>query len=286
MAARRRTSRDRGDPGSDGARLRVTLYAVSADGYPGGERAARPLYRRGGQPAYPWRGRITCDPAPGEPGTATRPARAATQVDAFFGDGGRADFSVAGRDGDLYGPRRMVASAASCCIMRIFAKPPAASMPSSSARRCAASAGSRQRQHLPFRRHADRAGGRGEAACCARHKMTYAADWSEYFGHQPQDGSGDVYFHLDPLWARREYRRGRHRHLLAAVGLARRHRASRLPGGHALHPRSRLSAGQYRGRRGLRLVLSGQGRPAELAERSPDADAHHGRRVWQALGFR
>ncbi|MTD96259.1 hypothetical protein GIW81_18115 [Hyphomicrobium sp. xq] len=29
----------------------------------------------------------------------------------------------------------------------------------------------------------------------------YAADWSEYFGHQPPDGTGDVYFHLDPLWA-------------------------------------------------------------------------------------
>jgi hypothetical protein len=29
----------------------------------------------------------------------------------------------------------------------------------------------------------------------------YAADWSEYFGHQPADGSGDVFFHLDPLWA-------------------------------------------------------------------------------------
>src|SRR5690606_22299574 len=26
-------------------------------------------------------------------------------------------------------------------------------------------------------------------------------DWSEYFGYQPADGSGDVYFHLDPLWA-------------------------------------------------------------------------------------
>ena len=32
-------------------------------------------------------------------------------------------------------------------------------------------------------------------------KVTYAADWSEYFGHQPQDGSGDVFFHLDPLWS-------------------------------------------------------------------------------------
>ncbi len=32
-------------------------------------------------------------------------------------------------------------------------------------------------------------------------KISYAADGTEYFGHQPQDGSNDVYFHLDPLWA-------------------------------------------------------------------------------------
>ena len=32
-------------------------------------------------------------------------------------------------------------------------------------------------------------------------RITYGADWSEYFGHQPADGSGDVFFHLDPFWA-------------------------------------------------------------------------------------
>lgn len=32
-------------------------------------------------------------------------------------------------------------------------------------------------------------------------KIGYAADWSEYFGYQPQDGSNDRFFHLDPLWA-------------------------------------------------------------------------------------
>ena len=32
-------------------------------------------------------------------------------------------------------------------------------------------------------------------------KIGYAGDWSEYFGHQPADGSGDVFFHLDPLWS-------------------------------------------------------------------------------------
>jgi hypothetical protein len=31
--------------------------------------------------------------------------------------------------------------------------------------------------------------------------ITYAADWSEYSGHRPDDGSDDVFFHLDPLWA-------------------------------------------------------------------------------------
>lgn len=32
-------------------------------------------------------------------------------------------------------------------------------------------------------------------------EISYAADWSEYFGHQPGDGSGDVFFHLDDLWS-------------------------------------------------------------------------------------
>lgn len=32
-------------------------------------------------------------------------------------------------------------------------------------------------------------------------KLTYGADWSEYFGHQPADGSGVVRYCLDPLWA-------------------------------------------------------------------------------------
>ena len=31
--------------------------------------------------------------------------------------------------------------------------------------------------------------------------LTYAADWSEYFGYHPQDNSGDVLFHLDELWS-------------------------------------------------------------------------------------
>lgn len=31
-------------------------------------------------------------------------------------------------------------------------------------------------------------------------QIGYAADWSEYFGYQPPDGSGDIFYNLDPLW--------------------------------------------------------------------------------------
>lgn len=43
--------------------------------------------------------------------------------------------------------------------------------------------------------------GEVKARVGARTQVSYAADWSEYFGHQPSDGSGDRMFHLDPLWA-------------------------------------------------------------------------------------
>ncbi|MBZ1524044.1 glycoside hydrolase TIM-barrel-like domain-containing protein [Leuconostoc mesenteroides] len=32
-------------------------------------------------------------------------------------------------------------------------------------------------------------------------RITYGSDWSEYFGYQASDGTGDLFFHLDPLWA-------------------------------------------------------------------------------------
>src|SRR5690606_5555161 len=46
----------------------------------------------GTQPNFPWRGRITCDPAPGRPGTPDQTAAAASQVAAFFGSAAPGDF--------------------------------------------------------------------------------------------------------------------------------------------------------------------------------------------------
>ena len=47
-----------------------------------------------GQPAYPWRGRITCSPAAGYAGSPDKSAAAATQVSAFFGEAQPSDFDV------------------------------------------------------------------------------------------------------------------------------------------------------------------------------------------------
>ena len=66
----------------------------------GRQRAARSVDRRGAQPAYPWRGRITCDPAPGSAGLARRHAPAAA-------DAGRAHSSASAIP-THWGYRRMV----------------------------------------------------------------------------------------------------------------------------------------------------------------------------------
>ncbi len=48
------------------------------------------------QAPYPWRGRITCDPAPGRPGSPDGGGEALAQVDALFGAAQAGDFAVFG----------------------------------------------------------------------------------------------------------------------------------------------------------------------------------------------
>ncbi len=96
-------------------------------------------------------------------------------------------------------------------------------------------------------------------------QLTYAADWSEWFGHQPPDGSGDVFFHLDPLWSNAN---------IAAVAFDNywplsdwRDTAPNIDevvkaGWHADRDHGlRLPDGQCPRRRGLRLVLCERGGP-------------------------
>jgi GTA TIM-barrel-like domain/Putative phage tail protein len=157
-------------------------------------------YGGSGQPPYPWRGRITVDPAPGEPGSPDQTAAATAQIAAFVGTASPSDFSLSGDTVVYSGPsewsyRRMVlhhaylAKAAGGVDAFLigtelrgltWVRESASSYPFVAALVALADD---VKSVLPDA------------------KVTYAADWSEYFGHQPADGTGDVHFHLDPLWA-------------------------------------------------------------------------------------
>ncbi|MBU1305147.1 MAG: glycoside hydrolase TIM-barrel-like domain-containing protein, partial [Alphaproteobacteria bacterium] len=62
--------------------LGVTLYPLIMMDIPSGNSLPNP-HGGGTQPAYPWRGRITCHPAPGQAGSPDKTAGAATQVAGF-----------------------------------------------------------------------------------------------------------------------------------------------------------------------------------------------------------
>ncbi|MCL6283098.1 glycoside hydrolase/phage tail family protein [Ruegeria sp. 2012CJ41-6] len=152
------------------------------------------------QPVLPWRGRITLSEAPGRAGSPDKTAAADDEVAAFFGTAQRSHFQIASGRVSYSGPqewsfRRFILHYAALCA--------AAGGVS------AFCIGSEMRGLTQIR------GANGfpavdalrQLAADARAilgpdtKISYAADWSEYFGYQPGDAPGDRYFHLDPLWA-------------------------------------------------------------------------------------
>lgn len=181
--------------------LAITLYPFVMMDVPAGNGLPDP---HGGaeQAAYPWRGRITCHPAAGQTGSVDATAAARTQVEAFFGHaspgqfsitGGRVHFSGGSSD---WGYRRFVLHQAKLAAQAGGVD--------------AFLIGSELHGLTTVRGEADSFPA-VEALCAlaadvramlgAGTKLTYGADWSEWFGHHPRDGSGSVFFHLDPLWA-------------------------------------------------------------------------------------
>ncbi len=153
------------------------------------------------QPAYPWRGRITVDPAPGASGSADKTAAAGQQLNKFVGAASVSDFSVANQTVQYSGPaewsyRRHILHYA---WLAKAAGGVDAFVIGTELRGL-----TQVRDHTmtyPFVAALVQLAADVKSVLGAATKVTYAADWSEYFGHQPSDGSGDVYFHLDPLWA-------------------------------------------------------------------------------------
>ena len=153
------------------------------------------------QPAYPWRGRITLDPAPVRAGSPDKTAAAAAQIAAFVGTASANDFAIVGEAVVYTGPaewslRRQVlhyawlAKAAGGVDAFVIGS----ELRGLTQARSAASS-------YPFVAALVALAADVKTILGSATQLTYAADWSEYFGHQPRDGSGDVNFHLDALWA-------------------------------------------------------------------------------------
>ncbi|MGQ3290795.1 MAG: baseplate multidomain protein megatron, partial [Shinella sp.] len=146
------------------------------------------------QAPYPWRGRITCHP-PSANGTSA--ARA--QVEAFVGNAEAGDFSVSGEivngpAGDE-GFRRLILHYA---LLAQAAGGVDGFIVGSELRGLTwLRDGAGQ---FPFVEALTALAADVRAILGLSTKLTYAADWTEYFGYQPA-GSGEVRFHLDPLWA-------------------------------------------------------------------------------------
>ncbi|MFT4089283.1 MAG: glycoside hydrolase/phage tail family protein [Asticcacaulis sp.] len=151
------------------------------------------------QAAYPWRGRITCDIAPDRAGTADKTSAIASDVAAFFGSAQASQFSVSGG--------RVTYSGPSTWGMRRFVLHLAALGKAAGGVSCVL-LGSEMRGLTTLRSGINTYPAVTQLKLLAAEvrslvgagtQISYAADWSEYFGHQPS--GGHVAFHLDPLWA-------------------------------------------------------------------------------------
>ena len=157
-------------------------------------------YGAAAQVTYPWRGRMTASIAPTRSGTPDKTAAAATQIASFVGTATPAQFTTSGNTVNYSGPaewsfRRMILHYAKLCAAAggVDGFLLGSEMVGLSTLRSSANT-------YPFVIALQTLAAEVKAILPAA-KISYGADWSEYFGHQPGDGSGDVYFHLDPLWA-------------------------------------------------------------------------------------
>jgi hypothetical protein len=182
--------------------LNVTLTPFILMDVPAGNALPDP-YGGAEQAAYPWRGRITCHPAPGRPGSPDKTAAAAAEVEAFFGAAVPGDFGWHGGRGtvlydgpDEWSYRRFILHMA-----RIAAEAGGVD---------AFLIGSEMIGLTTLRDGSGSYPGVARLKTLAADVRTmlgpdvrigYAADWTEFSNHRPSDGSGDLFFHLDPLWA-------------------------------------------------------------------------------------
>ncbi len=150
------------------------------------------------QPALPWRGRITGSVAPGRAGSPDGTPAATSEIDEFFGTANAAHFSHDANGAYYSGPdqwryRRFILHYAHLCAAAGGVE---SFVIGSEMRGLTSLRGGSHSFPAVTRLRTLAADVR--AILGPNCKISYAADWSEYFGAQLD---GNVYFHLDALWS-------------------------------------------------------------------------------------
>jgi hypothetical protein len=166
--------------------LKTTLYPFVMMDIPADNALVDPWTGAAPQPAYPWRGRITCDPAPGQPGSPDGTAAAADQIEAFFGGTGPSDWTY----------RRMVMHYANLAASAGGVDAFLIGSELKSLTRVRAASGI----YPAVAALADLAAD-VKAILGSTTIVTYGADWTEYGSHVVDPGASEVRFPLDALWA-------------------------------------------------------------------------------------
>jgi len=182
--------------------LNVTLYPFILMDIPAGNGLPDPY---GGieQAAYPWRGRITCHPAPGQPGTVDKTATAAAQISTFFGSAAASDFGwdAANRVVIYSGPNEWSLRRQVLHVAKIAVGAGGVDQFCISSELAGITSVRSSASVYPAASELKSLAAEVRLIVGASTRIGYAADWSEYHSHRPADGSNDVYFHLDPLWS-------------------------------------------------------------------------------------
>jgi hypothetical protein len=163
--------------------LAVTLYPFLMMDIPAGNDLPNPLTGSGFQPPYPWRGRITCDPAPGVAGSPDGTAAAGDQVDAFF-------------SGGSWNYRRMILHYAELAVQAggVDAFLIGSEFPGLTRVRSTSGVYPAVNALATLAQDVREIVGPDT-------KITYGADWTEYGAHVVDAEAQEVRFPLDPLWA-------------------------------------------------------------------------------------
>lgn len=177
----------------------VTFYPFILMEQLAGNGLADPWSDATDQPALPWRGRITLSVAPGRAGSPDQSDLASDEVAAFFGAAQPSDFAISGNTVSYSGPdewsmRRFILHYANLCKAAggVDAFCIGTEMVALTQIRGLANS-------FPAVAQLRLLAAEVKAILGSGCKVGYAADWSEYFGYQP--GTGERFFHLDPLWA-------------------------------------------------------------------------------------